>query len=279
MSKLFKLKKWLTLKDAVSHLAIVFDEDITEADIFRLALDGTLTLSLFLPIGISAYRAEMRPFPADHDESLRASMISRNGGIDCLTITTDETIWLKGVVDLSMMGGEKFIIEAAYYERQNVTIERHYGGGGIIVEQSGQLFELTQMYDAETRGKIYQTLVNQDQDHDQMLRDFARMAYVSLISFPEDGLLIVRTDALLELEKSVNNDQEKKPEKLLSSTERTSLLTIIGSLCDYSKIKYQERGAAAQIARLTEASGTPVSEDAISKALKKIPDALEARMK
>ncbi len=276
MSKLFKLKKWLTLKDAVSHLAIVFGEDITEADVLRLALDGTLTLSLFLPIAITANRAEMRPFPADTDEFLRASMISRDGGDSCLTVITDETISLEGVVDLSMIGGEKFLIEADYYDKQNVTFERRYGGGGIIVEQDGQLFELTQMYDSETLGKIYETI--KDQDHDQMQRDFARMAHVSLISFPKDGLLIVRTDALLELEKSVNGDQEK-PEKLLSSVERTSLLTVIAALCDYSKIKYQERGAAAQIARLTEASGTPVSEDAISKALKKIPSALEARMK
>ena len=64
------------------------------------------------------------------------------------------------------------------------------------------------------------------------------------------------------------------PEKPLATTERTTLLNIIAALCDYSKIKYQERGASAQIARLTEASGAPVSEDAISKALKKIPNAM-----
>lgn len=69
---------------------------------------------------------------------------------------------------------------------------------------------------------------------------------------------------------------ENKP---LSTTERATLLTIIAALCEYSGIKYQERGTAARIARLTEASGAPVSEDAISKALKKIPNALEARMK
>lgn len=70
-------------------------------------------------------------------------------------------------------------------------------------------------------------------------------------------------------------------DKPLATTERNTLLTIIAALCDNSKPKilHQERGAAAQIARLTEASETPVSEDAISKALKKIPDALERRMK
>ncbi|MGC2458726.1 MAG: hypothetical protein WA435_12115 [Gallionellaceae bacterium] len=68
-------------------------------------------------------------------------------------------------------------------------------------------------------------------------------------------------------------------EKPLATTERTSLLVIIAALCDHSAIKYQERGAAATIARLTEATGAPVSDDAIRDALKKIPDALESRMK
>ena len=95
---------------------------------------------------------------------------------------------------------------------------------------------------------------------------------------PDDSVLVVRTSALSEFESQINTD-ENATEKPLSTTERTSLLTILAALCDYSKIKYRERGAAAQIARLTEASGAPVSEDTISKALKKIPNAIKDRMK
>ena len=46
MSKLFSLKEWLTLADAAQHLAIVFGEDVTEADVLRLGLDGRLRLSV-----------------------------------------------------------------------------------------------------------------------------------------------------------------------------------------------------------------------------------------
>lgn len=70
--------------------------------------------------------------------------------------------------------------------------------------------------------------------------------------------------------------QSTKP---LTTTERNSLLTIIAALCDYSAIKYQERGAASQIAKLTEELGAPVSDDSVRRALEKIPSALEARMK
>jgi hypothetical protein len=47
MGKLFNLKKWLTVADAARHLAIVFGEDVTEADVLRLALDGRLRLSVY----------------------------------------------------------------------------------------------------------------------------------------------------------------------------------------------------------------------------------------
>ncbi len=46
MSKLFKLKEWLTLPDAAKHLAIAFGEEVGEADVLRLALDGHLKLSV-----------------------------------------------------------------------------------------------------------------------------------------------------------------------------------------------------------------------------------------
>lgn len=47
MRKLFNLKKWLTIADAARHLAIVFGEDVTEADVLRLGLDGRLMLSVY----------------------------------------------------------------------------------------------------------------------------------------------------------------------------------------------------------------------------------------
>lgn len=47
MGKLFNLKEWLTVADAARHLSIVFGEDVTEADVLRLALDGRLRLSVY----------------------------------------------------------------------------------------------------------------------------------------------------------------------------------------------------------------------------------------
>lgn len=45
-SKLFKLKKWLTLNEAARHLSGICGEEVTVADILRLALDKHLRLSV-----------------------------------------------------------------------------------------------------------------------------------------------------------------------------------------------------------------------------------------
>ena len=44
MSKLFKLSEWLTLDDAAKHLSTALGEPVKVADVYRLALDGHLTL-------------------------------------------------------------------------------------------------------------------------------------------------------------------------------------------------------------------------------------------
>lgn len=74
-------------------------------------------------------------------------------------------------------------------------------------------------------------------------------------------------------------DEGGSVEKPLKTTERASLLTIIAALCNYSDIKYQERGAAKQIAQLTEEIGAAVSDDTVRRALEKIHGALESRKK
>jgi len=68
-------------------------------------------------------------------------------------------------------------------------------------------------------------------------------------------------------------------DKGLTATERNTLLTIIAALCDYSAIKPYDRGAANQIAKMTEEIGATVSDDTVRRWLKLIPDALTTRMK
>jgi hypothetical protein len=69
------------------------------------------------------------------------------------------------------------------------------------------------------------------------------------------------------------------PEKVLKTNERNSLLTVLAAVCEYAGIKFDGRGAAGQIAKMTEEIGAPVTDDTIRAMLAKIPDAVESRKK
>jgi len=54
LSKLFKLKKRLTVPEAAECLSTLFPEGVGESDVLNLALEGHLQLSVFLPCPIWA---------------------------------------------------------------------------------------------------------------------------------------------------------------------------------------------------------------------------------
>lgn len=77
-----------------------------------------------------------------------------------------------------------------------------------------------------------------------------------------------------------NKSEEQTKKKQLSTKERDTLLTIIAVLAKHGKIEIKEWGKSAQfISGLTDEMGVHVSKRAIEDHLKKIPDALEVRMK
>jgi hypothetical protein len=63
-SKIFKLKPWLTLPEAAKHLSGVCGEEVTEAHILRLALDGHLKLSVLFTSNALAKLGRVLTFDA-----------------------------------------------------------------------------------------------------------------------------------------------------------------------------------------------------------------------
>ena len=77
--------------------------------------------------------------------------------------------------------------------------------------------------------------------------------------------------------RSTNSAGDARP---LSTSERNTLLTIIGVLCKEAKIDHTKASKAAGLIQHTAASmGVSISETAIENHLKKIPDALGTRTK
>lgn len=102
----------------------------------------------------------------------------------------------------------------------------------------------------------------------------------------EDDVFNLASRGVLQIEKDSFNVWAEQfadapvIEKPLSNRERDTLLTIIAALAKHGKIEIKECGKSAQfISGLTDEVGANVSKRAIEEHLKKIPAALEVRMK
>jgi hypothetical protein len=121
LKKLLKLKEWLTVPDAARHLSILFGEDLSEADVLRLGLDGHLTLSVDFVNHAQAQCGKIIPVA---DAKRNVIRIDENKFIhiiegihlgDGRVIAHGEgVISIYGVWDLSMIGSERLDIEHKY---------------------------------------------------------------------------------------------------------------------------------------------------------------------
>lgn len=334
MSKLFKLKKWLTIPETEKYLTQLFGEEVTEADILRLALDGELTLSVNLVNGayasqvnltreldVSAHNSIARD-TINSMESLPNGILNLSNGLKIKKFTSEaddllavcwnvvnlnskyylieETQKITGIFDLPMIDKETSYIEGEY-QRLIKGVKVHQNLGESVFISKGDTIYLLQD-DLDLWKDISGTLANANIDEYEIhglenakpdekwwenrnkLYDIwsenPDLKYFPASDFPKNSLLVVRTESLRKLQDRLTKDDlPDKSEKPLAPRQRNTLLTIINALCEHSNIDIKSRGTAAQIARMTEEMGTPVSQQTILDLLKEIPDAVETRMK
>lgn len=119
MSKLFKLKQWLTLEDAAKRLSTTLGEQVTVADILQLALDGRLRLSVNFVN--HAYAKCCKRVPIEEATYIEMPSIGNPAITACLYKgpRTDSEVFeyqdglvkLIGVYALSMIGAERLDVE------------------------------------------------------------------------------------------------------------------------------------------------------------------------
>lgn len=170
MSKLFKLKEWLTVPDAARHLSIAFGEEVSEAVVLRLALDERLKLSVNFVNHTRARRgkivgyedAEWRELPPEMTANIPNLPEEYKGKpIPCMTsldigneryLNLDEEVTtIKDIWDLPMIGGERLDIEHHYQQLTGgpaVTLQCLLGA--FVEGKDGTLCQLQEsFYDNE----------------------------------------------------------------------------------------------------------------------------------
>lgn len=315
MSKLFKLKEWLTVPDTAKHLSIVFGEEVTEADVLRLALDGHLKLSVnfvnnaialcgkMVPINEAEYE-EVSSFSGTGTVQLYAGVVIYTDGQKTHVLKLEELAELTGIYDLPMIGGERLDVEHKYQMfTQGVEVTSVAMDGAFVEGKNEVLYQLQTSADdnefyagsSAQLEKLKQYIANNNikaaeaekllSRHNEDRKEFleqkksrpASESYHPAGGLPDDTVLIVRTDALREFEASIN-DTPVKVEKPMGVRERNTLLIMIAALAKEARIDLSKPSkAGVAIANLTEIIGAPVDHSTIEQKIKLIVNALESR--
>lgn len=285
MSKLLKLKSWLTVEDAAKRLSISAGEEVTEADILRLALDGHLTLSVYFvnhargrpgriePIGPQHFVIEKTEMPTSQEEAmawLAEQLRNIQGdllpnGKEVLILEGDEQKppRIEGVWDLLMLGAERLDIEHEYQIlTDGPSVELICLGGALVANPDRtKVFQLldnfkhsahstktapsTTKVEASTETQEAMTWLKAMIDSASPQREEENLRYYPAAGLPDDSVLVVRTAALRELEEKLLADEEKP----IHPRERQSIGQIIAALAAMAELDLSEPYAADETLR------------------------------
>jgi hypothetical protein len=262
LKKLVQLKKWLTISEAARHLSILFGEDVSEADVLRLALDGELKLSVYFLHGADARCGPLVPLA----NAKRHAVQSENGewkDLDGTRVTTNlvleyasQIASVDGVWDLSMLGLERLEIERRYH---NLT-------GGPEVSLASLVGPIVHRDEG-----TYCELIDVEFGHEN---NESRSFLPAFGGLPEQSVLVVCTSALQEFEARLS-EPERRIDKPMDPHERPTLLVMIAALANLAKIDWKRPSkAAAAIESQAALMGVQVGLRTIENHLKLIPEAL-----
>ncbi|CDU07383.1 MULTISPECIES: hypothetical protein [Vibrio] len=287
MSKLFKLKKHLTIEGAREYLSNAFEEKVSMLDLYKLALDGHLTISVefFNYIAISSGRVLEDMSDLSSSQITISKDISSGAelkepySVDKMTgfpislhhwlFFSQAIEYASGVWDLSMMGQERDHIENLY----SIEAGGKGSAGGmngriqaVVLERYGSFCKLKDIERPSDLGES-DLFLYMDNAKSELFYDT-----VTLDSYPHQ--LVIKTDELTRFVKSFQDESEILPlsEKPISTTERKTLLTLIGALLKEQQIDPSERGVTSSIKLMTDIAGTPITENTIRKILGQVSD-------
>ena len=319
MSKLFKLKEWLTLEEAANHISIVLGEPVVLADIYRLALDSHLKLSANFVNGAQARTGKfvktedvqfylMKNMPLTEEKLAEPISLPLNNELrvseDDWIKLDSEVVSIRGLWDLTMMGAEQIDIEF-YYQQETSGLEVTLQAlDGVFLKQGDVLCQLQMDYDdneyqlgSKAQLKVLKDRIAKDnlstEQTEKDIKTFEgiRKKYLEKRSknkhednyFPSGGLDehdYVLVVKTKELTRFIQSLEDTPSEaKPLTSKERNSLLVLLGAVCKHSDIDPSQRGIATSLVAMTELIGAPLTDDTIRKILNQIEAAIESRSK
>lgn len=304
LSKLFKLKEWLTLNEAANHLSSVFGEQVTIADIYRLALDNHIMLSVNFINLAEAKKVELikvtdleykivvpkgiKDFP--EGKSFRVPInakypISKEYWLKSIK---PELLMIKGLWDLPMIGNEKLTVEHLYQQETSGLSIKEEPLKGVFIQRESTYFQLYSSFgnNPEAEAELYNTIYtasecdssihsNLNEPNNRRLK--TDHSYPMSMLSKQDAVLVVKMKEVTRFIQSFEETPAKV--KPLTSKERNSLLVLLGAVLKDNDIDPNQRGITTSLVAMTELIAAPLSDDTIRKILSQIEPAIDSRNK
>ena len=231
MSKLLKLKEWLTVADTARHLSILLEEEVSEADVLQLALDGHLTLSLLFIHPNSAlcgtiitvddtsefFDPSRITDPDKREDGVERAKKVLIDGRDNQVLDIEGEYHIEGVWDLLMRGGERYYVENEYQKLIN--------GPGVY---GSPFYAEEGIYLIKEPGAMACRLRPELPDG----------------GIPNDSFLVVRTAALEELKRRLSSVQHHQTEISNGKTKNADLKKRIEAVLAYARNKQFPKGTS-----------------------------------
>ncbi len=289
MSKLFKLKEWLTLDEAANHLSSAFGEPVTVADIYRLALDNYIILSanfinlagakkvelikatdlkyrIVIPKGIKDFPEDKCfrvPFNAKYPISKEYWLKSKE----------PKLFMIKGLWDLPLIGDEKLTIEQLYQQKTSGLSIKEEPIKGVFVQRGNSYFQL---YNNEYENEDELNYTSEcNLNEPSFSRPKTDHSYPMSLLSKQNTVLVIRMKEVTRFIQSL--EEQPLEEKPLHDKERTTLLVLLGSILNKANFNLNERGISGKIKRATESNNPPISEETVRKLIPQILSAVELK--
>ncbi len=284
MSKLFKLKEWVTIPDAARHLSQIVNEPVCEADILQMALDGHLKISVNFPNRAEARIGRVIPYKDVPRKVLPT--LDGKGTVTYLdgyllndspegTMPDSETpfihfqkevVSIDGIWDLAMQGNERFDIE--------FDLQQLIGGPEVtMLNIEGTFLNRSDGTWAALQEKFPDRVTENDDGESKTVKG----SYYPAGGLGTDCTRVIRVSEIMSLQAKLEGSALDKP---VSTRERNTLLTIIGVLCKEAGFDYSRTAKTAGLIESAAANlGVGIGETTVEGHLKKVSDAMGTRMK
>lgn len=193
-SKLFDLKEWLTVPETALHLTKMWGEEVNEADLLRLALDGYLKLSIKFKNRVLVGCVEIVP----HEFEI-LSQAADEDAFEFLKFKKERSLklcrdreYISGIWDLPLIGYERDCVENIYEHLTNGSKRGACDPYTFVEAPDGKLYITDDPYDM-FEGRKRKTL-----RYDEKNR-FTLWTY---------GLIIVRKQALINLNEHLSKNKK-----------------------------------------------------------------------